>query len=73
MTRKEKLTVLAEEYGRSVLELLEEYATDSVVPGICMNDGCTYTAEYEPDSIEGWCEACDTRSVASALVLAGLI
>jgi hypothetical protein len=36
-----------------------------------MNDGCDYTADMEPDQDRGWCEACDTNTVASALVLAG--
>jgi len=44
-----------------------------VSPAICMNDGCDYTAEMEPDQDRGWCEACGTNTVASALILAGLI
>jgi hypothetical protein len=47
--------------------------TDSVRPAICMNDGCDYTAEMEPDQDRGWCEVCGTNSMKSALVLAGLI
>jgi hypothetical protein len=38
-----------------------------------LNEGCDYTAEMEPDQTQGWCEACGTNTVASALVLAGLI
>lgn len=71
--RTTKLTTLAEEYGFTANELLEAYALDDVAPGICMNDGCDYTSEYEPDQREGWCEECQTRSVASALVLGGVI
>jgi hypothetical protein len=71
--KNEKLERLAEEYGITPDELVLEFGTDSIVPGICMNDGCDFTAEYEPDQREGWCEECDTRSVASALVLAGFI
>ena len=70
---QEKLERLAEEYGMSSEELVLEYGTDEVVPGICMNEGCDFTAEYEPDQREGWCEECDTGSVRSALVLAGYI
>lgn len=70
--RKEKLEQLAEEYG-SVEELLEEYGSDSVVPGICMNEGCDFMAEYEPDQREGWCDECETGSVASALALLEMI
>lgn len=71
--RKTKLADLAEEYGMSVAEIIETYSLDSVSPGICMNPECTYTTEYEPDQREGWCEECDTQSVTSALVLAGII
>jgi hypothetical protein len=53
--------------------LLAAVITDSVSPAICMSDGCDYTAEMEPDQDRGWCEACGTNSVASALILAGII
>tara|TARA_R110002020_G_scaffold248807_1_gene462808 strand:+ start:376 stop:606 length:231 start_codon:yes stop_codon:yes gene_type:complete len=46
---------------------------DSVIPGICMNVGCTYTAGIEPDQEAGYCEACGTTTVKSAMVLAGII
>lgn len=69
---KLKALMEAEGYG-SLNDLLEASAFDSVSPGICTNPGCTYTTEYEPDQDQGWCEACDTNTVASALVLAGLI
>jgi hypothetical protein len=38
-----------------------------------MNAGCDYTAEMEPDQDRGWCEVCNTNSMKSALVLAGII
>ena len=68
-----KLTNLAKQYGYSVKELLEEYGLDSLVPGICMNERCEYVTECEPDQREGWCRACGTTTVRSALVLAGMI
>lgn len=68
-----KITLLVEQYGMSINELLEEYGTDSVAPGICMNPRCGFTAEYEPDQREGWCEECDTPSVRSILILMGVI
>ncbi len=68
-----KLETLAGQYGYSVEELLEEYGAESLVPGICMNPGCEYVTEYEPDQREGWCGACGTKTVKSALVLAGVI
>jgi hypothetical protein len=69
----EKLEALAGQYGVEAEELLETYALDSVAPGICMNAGCDFSAEYEPDQQEGWCEECQTRSVTSCLVLLGVI
>lgn len=68
-----KLDQLASTWGMSVAELIETYALDDVAPGICMNPGCTYSTEYEPDQEMGWCEECGTRTVRSALVLAGII
>lgn len=68
-----KLDDLAREWGMKVNEFVEEYALDDVVPGICMNLGCDYTTDIEPDQREGWCEECETRSVRSGIVLAGLI
>jgi hypothetical protein len=70
---EDKLEILAKQYGYSVDELLEEYGLDSMVPGICMNPGCEYVTECEPDQREGWCGACGTTTVRSALVLAGVI
>ena len=57
----------------TVEELLREATFDSVCPGICMNEGCDYSSEYEPDQRAGYCEACDTTTAKSALVLAGMI
>ena len=71
--RREKLKELAESCDMSLEELLESATLDSVVPGICTNAGCDYTTEYEPDQDAGWCEECDTGTVASALILAGVI
>ena len=68
-----KLDLLARDWGMKTSELVEEYALDEVVPGICMNPDCDYTTEVEPDQREGWCEECGTRSVQSGIVLAGLI
>lgn len=70
----DKLTKLLEIEGYDTLEeLAQAVFSDSVSPAICMNDGCDYTAEMEPDQDRGWCEACGTNSMKSALILAGLI
>jgi hypothetical protein len=69
-----KLEELVESEGfASIEDLLAATITDSVSPAICMNDGCSYTAEMEPDQDRGWCEECSTNSMKSALVLAGII
>ena len=72
--RRAKLSQLIEIEGfESEEALLAALITDSVSPAICLNDGCEYTTEMEPDQDRGWCEACGTNSVASALILAGII
>jgi hypothetical protein len=67
------LAKLAEIEGTSVEERLEQGVLDGVVKGICTNPGCEYTTDVEPDQDRGWCEACNTNTVKSALVLAGII
>ena len=69
-----KLAQLIESEGYSSLDdMLAVVASDSVAPGICIRQGCSYTCEVEPDQDAGWCEACSRQSVRSALVLAGII
>jgi hypothetical protein len=69
-----KLTKLADDYGfDSVDEMAEATICDSVSPAICVNPGCNYTCDMEPDQDRGWCENCETNSVKSALVLMGVI
>jgi hypothetical protein len=48
-------------------------AATTVSPAICTEPDCDYTTEMEPDQDAGYCEACGKNSVASALILAGLI
>ena len=73
VTETSKLDQLASAWGLSVPQLIDLCALDDVAPGICMNPGCTYSTEVEPDQSAGWCEDCETRSVRSALILAGVI
>jgi hypothetical protein len=72
-SKMSKLKDLADIEGLDVMDLLEEASIDSVCPGICTNKDCTYTTEVEPDCSQGYCEDCDTNTVKSALVLAGVI
>jgi hypothetical protein len=72
--RRAKLDQLVDSEGFDSLDdLIATTISDSVSPAICLNEGCDYTAEMEPDQREGWCEACGTNTVASALILAGII
>lgn len=69
-----KFDTLLDSYGcTDMLDFMEEYSLNGCVPGICLNDGCDYTTEYEPDQGNGWCELCGTNSVCSGLVLLGVI
>jgi hypothetical protein len=69
-----KLQTLCEIEGfADELELGEAFVADSVCPGICMNPGCDYTTEVEPDQTRGWCEICGTNTVKSGFILMGII
>lgn len=69
-----KLDTLIEVEGFNDLpEALEEWSSDSVVPGICVNADCDNIEDVEPDCRDGWCGACSTNTVKSGLVLAGVI
>lgn len=64
-----KLEKLLEIEGLTEDELAQIAACDSVVPGICCNPDCDYTAGVEPDQSRGWCEECSTNTVTSGGVL----
>jgi len=68
-----KLNILADIEGMDVMEMLEQASFDSISPGICTNPKCEYTTSVEPDSDSGWCEMCETNTVMSCLMLAGVI
>jgi hypothetical protein len=69
-----KLIRLAELAGFPTKEtLLSRYIGDVIVPGICMNPGCDYTANVEADQPEGYCELEGTQTVQSCFVIAGLV
>ena len=65
--------LIASEGYDDVVDLFAGVLSDSVSPGICINPGCDYTTEVEPDQDRGYCEVCRTQTVQSALILAGLI
>ena len=67
------LKKLSEIEGMSVNEMLEEGVYDSVCWGVCTNEDCNYTAQVEPDGSGYRCPECDTLTVQSACILAGII
>ena len=70
----DKLQTLVENEGyESSEDMINASMFSGVVPGICMNDGCDATYNYEPDQNKGWCEECNTNSVQSCLVIIGVI
>jgi hypothetical protein len=72
--RERKLAKLVESEGYdSVEELMEAVFSDAVSPAICMNEGCDFTCEMEPDQDAGYCEECHTNTMKAAPVLAGII
>ncbi|MEP0313224.1 hypothetical protein [Hyphomonas sp.] len=72
--RQAKLDALREAEGFATIEaMLEAAAFDSISPGICIKDDCDGTIEVEPDQDKGWCPDCGSNTIASALILAGII
>ena len=71
---QEKIDALCEIEGIGMADLAD-IAIDSVSPGICMNEGCDYTIDVEPDQTEGWCEECDEGTVKSIteLIIEGFL
>lgn len=68
-----KLDDLLEAEGLSFDEYISEYGSENVVPGICMNDGCDFTTNVEPDQQKGWCDDCEQETVCSGIILLGAI
>ena len=46
---------------------------DSINIGVCMGKDCDYTTNVEPDNSSGWCDECETNTVRSLSMLAGVI
>lgn len=71
MSKLEELAELEGYYDSD--GMLEDNIHDSTVLGICMNKGCDYTTNVEPDCETGQCEECDTMTVKSCLILGGIL
>lgn len=65
--------IAASEAGMELNEYLEGQTFDSVCDGGCTNCGDIQTDAVEPDAEGYTCYDCDTPTVSSVLVLAGLI
>ncbi len=67
------LKIAQDELGfESRMDMLEEFALEGVVPGVCRN--ChTVSGSNEPDATENWCSECEQNKVVSILILAGLV
>jgi hypothetical protein len=69
-----KLAKLVEIEGYdSADEFMGAVFSDAVSPAICVNEGCDFTCEMEPDQDAGYGEECRTTTVKAAPVFAGLI
>lgn len=70
-------TLMEQEGYDDKIEFLEEecmgFGMRIGVPAICMNEGCEYSQDMEPDQDRGWCPECEANTLASALILAGII
>lgn len=74
LNKSQKLETLADAEGfDSVDAMLEKSTYDSIASAICVNEGCDYTTDMEPDQREGWCEMCETNTVQSCLILAEIL
>jgi hypothetical protein len=52
-----KLAKLIDIQGYESIEaLMEAVFSDSVSPAICMNEGCDFTCEMDPDQDAGYCD-----------------
>lgn len=66
-TQKQAESVIVDQFGDDIDTILEHSVLDGTCPAVCMNDDCEFTAEYEPDSKEGHCDLCGTKTVTSVL------
>ena len=72
--KPKKLAELARQEGYDdALSMIDDFALESVVPGICRTVTCDYTTQVEPDQQAGYCEICHDQSVWSCLRLAGVL
>lgn len=72
--RSKKLRRVANALGYDhPLNLLHRYLDKEIVPGICTNEICDCVTNVAAAEEIGHCPSCDTYTVASILVIAGII
>jgi len=62
-----------EEFGGNINAMLEDSSTDGSAIAICTNCEEVYGERLEPDATDCECEECETSTVQSVLVIAGII
>ena len=71
--RSQKLRTVSEALGFDhPLTLLFNYLNEPTVPGICINAGYSLIQNVAPQEEHGHCANCNTCTVQSVLVLAGV-
>ncbi len=71
--RSQKLRYVSHVLGYDhPLNLLHAYLDNEIVPCICVTDGCNYIIGGERGVEEGHCPNCNTDTVASIFILAGV-
>jgi len=61
------------EFGGDVQAMLEDGSTDGSAVAICTSCEEVYGERLEPDATDCECEECETPTVQSVLILAGVI
>ena len=54
-------------------EMIEAYAFESMVPGVCKDTDCLAVTDVESDQDRGWCPVCNKTTIVSCLRLWGVI
>lgn len=72
-TRSEKLQTVTQALGYPhPIALLYQYLDDAIVPGICINEKCSYINGVLWSEEGGYCSNCETYSVQSVMVLSAV-
>ena len=53
--------------------MMEAYAFESVVPGVCKDKDCLAVVDTEPDQDKGWCPVGNQNTIVSCLRFWGII